>query len=170
MLLFILIKTYKCYTINGDNMIKVLFVCHGNICRSTMAEFVFKQCIKLLNIEDKFYVESAGTSNEEEGNPVHNGTKKILDKLGIDCSLKRARQIKKSDYEKFDYIIGMDRFNKSNLYRFFNGDKDNKISLLLDFTPTPRDVIDPWYYDNFEETYDDILYGIKHFLKKLNIQ
>ena len=134
-------------------MIKVLFVCHGNICRSTMAEFVFKQCIKLLNIEDKFYVESAGTSNEEEGNPVHTGTKKILDKLGIDCSLKRARQIKKSDYEKFDYIIGMDRFNKSNLYRFFNGDKDNKISLLLSIG---NDLKEYDFYTHFEITSDSL--------------
>lgn len=151
-------------------MIKILFVCHGNICRSTMAEFVFKDYVKKLNLEDNFYVESAGTSNEEHGNPVHRGTKKILDRLNIDCSTKRARQIKLSDYDKFDYIIGMDKYNRMNLYNFFKGDKDNKISLLLDFTPTPRDVIDPWYYDNFEETYDDILYGIKHFLKKLNIQ
>lgn len=148
-------------------MIKVLFVCHGNICRSTMAEFLLKDYVKKLGIENEFYIESAGTSNEEEGNPVYPGTIRILNSLGIDCSKKRARKITKDDYKKFDYLIGMDRYNIANMIRFFGSDKDNKISLLLDFTPTPRDVIDPWYYGNFDETYNDCMYGIKHFIDKI---
>lgn len=148
-------------------MIKVLFVCHGNICRSTMAEFLLKDYVKKLGIENEFYIESAGTSNEEEGNPVYPGTRRILNSLGIDCSKKRARKITKDDYKKFDYLIGMDRYNIANMIRFFGSDKDNKISLLLDFTPTPRDVIDPWYYGNFDETYNDCMYGIKHFIDKI---
>ena len=146
-------------------MVKILFVCHGNICRSTMAEFVFKDIISKRGISNDFYVESAGTSDEEEGNKVHKGTSKILDRLLIDYSNKRARKITLSDYEKFDYIIGMDRYNLINMFNFFKGDKDKKISLLLDYTNNPRDVIDPWYYDNFEETYEDILLGINCFLK-----
>ena len=148
-------------------MIKVLFVCHGNICRSTMAEFLLKDYVKKLGIENEFYIESAGTSNEEEGNPVYPGTIRILNSLGIDCSKKRARKITKDDYKKFDYLIGMDRYNIANMIRFFGSDKDNKISLLLDFTPTPRDVIDPWYYGNFDETYNDCMYGIKYFIDKI---
>ncbi len=144
-------------------MIKVLFVCHGNICRSTMAEFLFKYFVKQKGIDDLFYIESAGTSSEEEGNPVYPGTKKILDRFNIDYSKKRARRIVSSDYDTFDYIIGMDKYNKINLIRFFNYDSKKKISLLLDYTDSPRDVIDPWYYDNFEETYKDIMLGINGF-------
>lgn len=148
-------------------MIKVLFVCHGNICRSTMAEFLFKYYLRENNLENMFYVESAGTSNEEEGRPVHQGTRKILDRLNIDYSSKRARKIIKDDYNYFDYIIGMDEYNRRNLLRFFGNDPKKKISLLLDYTSTPRDVIDPWYSNNFEKTYEDIMLGITKFLEFL---
>lgn len=149
-------------------MIKVLFVCHGNICRSTMAEFLFKDMVKKRGLDNDFYIESAGTSSEEEGNPVHEGTRNILSSLNIDCSGKKARKITKKDYGYFDFIIGMDQYNKLNLLRYFDYDPKNKISLLLDFTPCPRDVIDPWYYGNFNKTYLDIMEGLQGFLKYLN--
>ena len=148
-------------------MIKILFVCHGNICRSPMAELVFKKMIELLGISNDFYVESKGTSNEEEGNPVYRQMIPTYKELGIDYSKHKARQIQKDDYDKFDYIIGMDRFNRVNLYNFFKGDPDRKIHLLLDFTDNPRDIIDPWYYETYDETYEDILLGIRHLLLKL---
>lgn len=151
-------------------MIKILFVCHGNICRSTMAEFLFKYEIKRRSLDDMFYVESAGTSSEEIGNPVHYGTRRILDRFKIDYSKKRARQIVKSDYEKFDYIIGMDEYNRRNLVRFFNGDNKHKISLILDYTPLPRDVDDSWYSGDFEQTYLDIIEGINALLDKINVR
>ena len=148
-------------------MVNVLFVCHGNICRSTMAEFLCKYMVKNLGLDDKFYIESCATSSEEIGNPVHYGTAKILDEFHIDYSKKRARQITKLDYDKFDYIIGMDSYNKMNLLRFFNGDKDNKISLLLDYTNDKRDVKDPWYTGNFNETFNDIIKGLNGFIQHL---
>lgn len=145
-------------------MIKVLFVCHGNICRSPMAEFLFKDMVLKANLNDLFYIESAATSDEEIGNPVHYGTKKILDNLHIDCSEKRARRIKKEDYKAFDYIICMDSYNERNLLVFFKQDADNKIKRLLDYTIEKRDVIDPWYSGNFQQTYEDIMLGLKSFL------
>lgn len=148
-------------------MIRVLFVCHGNICRSTMAEFLFKDYVSKIGMSDLFYIESAGTSNEEEGNPVYPGTREILNRLNIDCSKKRARRIKPSDYDNFDFIIGMDRHNRINLLRFFDYDPKHKVSLILDYTSSPRDVIDPWYYDNFEDTYKDIMEGINCFYSYL---
>ena len=148
-------------------MVNVLFVCHGNICRSTMAEFLCKYMVKNLGLDDKFYIESCATSSEEIGNPVHYGTAKVLDQFHIDYFKKRARQITKLDYDKFDYIIGMDDYNKMNLLRFFNGDKDDKISLLLDYTDDKRDVKDPWYTGNFEETFNDVIKGLNGFLHYL---
>ncbi len=143
-------------------MIKVLFVCHGNICRSPMAEFLFKDYVKKRGKEKEFFIESAATSAEEIGNSVHYGTKKILSKLGIDCSTKRARQIRISDYDDFDYLIGMDYYNIVNLKRFFNDDK-HKIYQLLEFTQENRDIEDPWYTHNFESTYRDISRGLDAF-------
>ncbi len=149
-------------------MIRILFVCHGNICRSTMAEFLFKDMVKKKDIADNFYIESAGTSSEEEGNPVHRGTKRILSQLGIDCSKKRARQITMQDYNNFDYIICMDSYNKINLMHLFDYDSKNKIHLLMEYTDTLKDVADPWYSGNFEQTYVDIKVGLEGFLKYLN--
>ncbi len=148
-------------------MIKILFVCHGNICRSTMAEFLFKDIVKKEKLDNLIYIESAGTSSEEEGNPVYFETQKILNNLNIDCSNKRARKIKMEDYSYFDYIIGMDEHNRINLLRFYNYDPLKKINLLLDFTDNPRDVIDPWYYGNFDKTYSDIMEGLNALLNYL---
>ncbi len=148
-------------------MYRVLFVCHGNICRSPMAEFLLKDYVKKLKKEDQFYIESAATSSEEIGNPVHSGTKRILNSLGIDCSLKVARKIKMEDFHSFDYIIGMDHFNITNLKRFYNSEE--KIYALLDFANQKRDIRDPWYTGDFKETYEDILMGIEAFLHFLGI-
>lgn len=149
--------------------IKVLFVCHGNICRSPMAEFLMKDYVNKKGVSQNFIIESAATSSEEEGNPVHFGTKKILSSLGIDCSRKRARQVRIEDYEHFDYIIGMDEYNIRNLKKVFK-DKDNKIFSLLDFTDLKRDIKDPWYTGNFTETYQDIQLGIEGFFQYLSIK
>ena len=140
-------------------MTKILFVCYGNICRSPMAEFIMKDLVEKNGDGANFYIESAATSTEELGNGVHWGTRGILDRLNIDYSKKRARQITKGDYQKFDYIVGMDAMNKRDMLRAFGGDPDGKISLLLDWTDTPRDVADPWYTHNFEITYADVVKG-----------
>ena len=141
-------------------MIKVLFVCHGNICRSPMAEFLFKDYVKKQNKEDMFYIASAATSSEEIGNGVHYGTKKILNSLGIDCSKKKARRIVVSDYDEYDYIIVLDEYNIMNMKRFFG--KSDKLFLLLKFAGINRDISDPWYTGNFTQTYNDVMLGIEY--------
>ena len=148
-------------------MIKVLFVCHGNICRSPMAEFLFKEYIEKKNKENLFHIESAATSSEEIGNPVHYGTKKILTSLGIDCSKKRARKIRYEDIKEYDFIIGMDQYNISNLRRFFG--TNEKIYSLLEFAGLNRDISDPWYTGDFERTYADISLGLESFYQYLVI-
>ncbi len=146
-------------------MKKILFVCHGNICRSPMAEFVTKK--KLEERKIKALVESAATSREEIGNGVHYGTRTILDRLDIDYSAKRARQITRQDYEEFDYIVAMDRYNVTNLYRMLGGDPQHKITKLLDWANIDRDVADPWYTGDFEKTYEDIEVGCTALLDKI---
>lgn len=148
-------------------MIKILFVCHGNICRSPMAEFVMKDMVEKKGIADKFYIASAATSTEEIGNGVHHGTRKKLAQYGISTEGKRATQLKKSDYDKYDYILGMDSWNMRNMRHMLPEDKDNKIHLLLDFSANPRDIADPWYTGDFETTYDDILEGCTSLLDKI---
>lgn len=146
-------------------MKKILFVCHGNICRSPMAEFVTKK--KLEERKIKALVESAATSREEIGNGVHYGTRAILDRLDIDYSAKRARQITRQDYEEFDYIVAMDRYNVTNLYRMLGDDPQHKITKLLDWANIDRDVADPWYTGDFEKTYEDIEVGCTALLDKI---
>lgn len=150
-------------------MIKVLFVCLGNICRSPMAEFLLKDMVKKKNRENEFVIESAGTSNEEEGNPVHCGTKRKLSEIGISTHGKYARKLLKEDYEKYDYILAMEERNVRDSIRIFGGDKENKVQRLLDYSKNPRDIADPWYTGNFEETYDDIMEGLERFLKYLKM-
>ncbi len=140
-------------------MVKIMFVCHGNICRSTMAEFVMKDIVKKNKCEKDFLICSSATSTEEIGNDTHWGTKKILDELGISYTKRQAVQLKKSDYEKFDYIIGMDSANMRNINRIVGYDKDNKLYKLLSFAHIDRDVADPWYTRDFETTYEDISLG-----------
>ena len=148
-------------------MVKVMFVCHGNICRSPMAEFLFKKLIKEKGEEDNFIVKSSATSYEEIGNPVHYGTAKILDRLNINYYSKRAEKLKSSDYDNYDYFIGMDNANIRNMFNIFGGDKDNKISLLLSYTGDNREVSDPWWTGNFNETYADVDSGVKAFYQYL---
>ena len=148
-------------------MIKVLFICHGNICRSPMAEFLFKDIIKKRNLIDHFEGASAATSREELGNPVHPGTRRKLASVGISTAGKYARQMTKADYEKYDYLIGMDDWNIRNMLRIAGGDPDHKIRKLLSFAGSARDIADPWYTGNFDETYDDIIEGCEAFLRSL---
>ena len=148
-------------------MIKVLMVCHGNICRSPMAEFVLKEMVKKLGMEDNFMIASAATSREELGNPVHYGTQEVLRKVNISCDGKRAVQMTKFDYNKYDYILAMDKYNIRNIYSITGGDPNHKIKRLLDFSENPRDIADPWYTDNFELTYKDVVEGCIAFLEYL---
>ncbi len=151
-------------------MIKILFVCHGNICRSPMAEFVLKDMVQKEGIANEFYIASAATSTEEIGNPVHHGTRSKLAQVGISTTGKYAVQMKRSDYQEYDYIIGMDSWNYRNMLRIAGKDKEKKISLLLDYTDHPRDVADPWYTGDFEKTYEDVLAGCQGFLAFLRQQ
>ncbi len=148
-------------------MKKIMFVCLGNICRSPMAEFLMKDLLKSKGLEDKFIINSSATSLYEIGNPVHYGTQKILNRLNIDCSKKRSTLLTASDYDKYDLFIGMDQSNIRKMQRLFDGDKQNKVKLLLDFTKNPRDVADPYYTGNFEITYQDITEGINCLLEYL---
>lgn len=145
-------------------MIKVLFVCHGNICRSPMAEFVLKDMVKKKGLADNFYIASAATSSEEIGNSVHYGTKNKLAAYGISTAGKTAIRMKKQDYKAYDYLIGMDDWNIRNMQRIAGGDPDHKIYKLLEFANSSRDIADPWYTGNFDVTYDDIVEGCEAFL------
>lgn len=148
-------------------MIKILFVCLGNICRSPMAQFVLQDMVDKAGIADKFYIDSAATSTEEIGNPPHRGTVKKMREMGIPVLPHRAVQLKKSDYEKYDYIIGMDEWNLRNIMRILGSDPEGKVSLLLEHTDRKGDIADPWYTGNFDVTYDDIEYGCKALLKEI---
>ena len=143
-------------------MIKVLFVCHGNICRSPMAEFVMKDLVKKQGLEDQFHIESAATSREEIGNSVYPPAKRMLAKHGISCEGKRARQVTKADLEHYDYLVLMDRNNMSNMIRMFGAENMNKVSMLLD-----RDVADPWYTGNFDKTMQDVQVGCTKLLNQI---
>lgn len=152
-------------------MIKVLFVCLGNICRSPIAEFVMKDMVAKQDIGEKFYIASAATSTEEIwngiGNPVYPPAKRELAKHGISCEGKRAVQITKADYEKYDYILGMEQRNIRNILRIVGKDPQGKVKLLLDYSENPRDIADPWYTGNFESTYSDVVEGCQGFLRYL---
>ena len=140
-------------------MIKIMFVCHGNICRSPMAEFVMKKIVKDNNMEDMFYIESSATSAEEIGNPVYPPARKILAEHGITCNGKFARQMTFADYQNFDCIIAMDYNNLRNIDRIIGSDTDNKVHLLMFYTGRERSVSDPWYTRDFQTAYNDISEG-----------
>lgn len=148
-------------------MIKIMFVCHGNICRSPMAEFVFLDMIKKRGLAGKFTAESSATSTEEIGNDIHYGTKRILDKYGVRYTRREAVRLSRSDYGKYDLFVGMDSANIRNMHRIFGSDPDGKINKLLDFTNRPGDVADPWYTGNFEATYRDVCEGCEALIDYL---
>ena len=146
-------------------MVKILFVCHGNICRSPMAEFVMKDLVKKADVNA--YIASAATSTEEIGNPVHYGTRKKLAEFGISVSGKYAMQMTKKDYDEYDYIIAMDSNNIRNIFRIIGADPKNKVSKLLSFAGRDGDIADPWYTGNFDATYNDVLEGCQGLLGKI---
>ncbi len=152
-------------------MIKVLFICHGNICRSPMAEFILKDMVKKLGIADRFEIKSAATSAEEiwngVGNPVYPPARKELVKHGIRCDGKRAVQLKTSDYDYYDYLIGMDSMNMRNMERMTGHRAGEKMKLLLEYAGENRGITDPWYSGRFDVTYEDVVTGCKAFLEYL---
>lgn len=148
-------------------MIKILFVCHGNICRSPMAEFVMRDMVTKRGLGGQFYIASSATSREEIGNPVHPGTRKKLKELGISTAGKYAVQLKKKDYQEYDYLIGMDEWNIRNILRIVGSDPQGKVHKLLEFAGSGRDIADPWYTGNFELTYEDIREGCEGLLSHI---
>lgn len=148
-------------------MIKILFVCHGNICRSPMAEFVMKDLVKKAGLDDKFLIESKATSTEELGNSPHPGTVRKLREMGVPMGAHRAEQMRRSDYENYDYLIGMDGWNLRNIRRIIKDDPEGKVSLLLEHAGSSRDIADPWYTGNFDQTFDDVLEGCTALLEEL---
>ena len=154
-------------------MTKIMFVCHGNICRSPMAEFVLKDMVKRRGLEKDFVIVSSATSTEEIwngiGNPVYPPAKSVLERHGIDSSGKRAVQLKASDYGKYDWFIGMDSSNICNMTHILGGDKDNKIHKLMEYTGSNADVSDPWYTRDFDRCYKDIYAGCKALIESFNL-
>lgn len=148
-------------------MIKVLFVCLGNICRSPMAEMVFKDMVNKKGLSDKFHIDSAATSSEAVGDGIYYGTREIFKKQGIPFTQHISRQMTKEDYTSYDYILGMEEKNIRNILRIIGEDKDKKVFRLLDFSEKPRDIADPWYTGNFDSTYYDVEYGCTSFLEYL---
>ncbi|MBR5931358.1 MAG: low molecular weight phosphotyrosine protein phosphatase [Lachnospiraceae bacterium] len=148
-------------------MIKILFVCHGNICRSPMAQFVFQHMVNEAGLSDRFEIDSAATSREEIGNGPHRGTVRKLQEVGIPILSHRARQVTKQDYEQYDLLIIMDKENLWGIQRIIHNDPAGKIHMLLEYTGDNRDVADPWYTGDFDTTYDDIARGCKALLEKL---
>lgn len=146
---------------------RILFVCHGNICRSPMAEFVMKDLVKKAGLEGKFLIESAATSTEEIGNSVYPPARQKLAEHGISCKGKTARQMNSSDYNRYDLLIGMDSWNIRNMNRICGGDPEGKIHMLMDYTNRPGEVADPWYTDDFEATWRDVLEGCQALLKTI---
>ena len=150
-----------------ERKVKVLFICHGNICRSTMAESVFTDLVNKKGLADIFYINSAATSREEIGNGVHYGTVNQLRKVGVPVIPHRAVQMTKADYDCYDYLIGMDTANIRNMNRIVGSDQEGKIYKLLSFAGSGRDVADPWYTGDFATTYDDVLAGCKGLLEQI---
>lgn len=148
-------------------MFKILFVCHGNICRSPMAEFVMKQLVNEQGLGAEFEIASAATSTEELGSPVHRGTRAVLAKHGIGCEGKRARQLREQDYEAYDLLLGMDSYNIRNMRRMLGSDPKEKVKLLLTYAGHDDDIADPWYTGDFDATWRDVCEGCEGLLRAL---
>lgn len=148
-------------------MVKVLFVCLGNICRSPMAEFILKDIVKKRGLENEFIIDSAATSdyNEKLQIGIYPEAKGILKKMNVPFTDRISRHMKKEDYDQFDYILAMEEENIKNILKIIKEDPEHKVMRLLDFAESPRDIIDPWYYGNFDATYNDIKYGCETFLE-----
>lgn len=156
-------------------MIKILFVCHGNICRSPMAEFVMKKLIREEELENMFFISSCATSREEiwngVGNPIYPPAQREMNKRGVPFdSSKRAVQLKAEDYGKYDYLIGMDKMNIRNIMRIIGSDPEGKVYRLMDFTERKGDVADPWYSNRFDTAFNDIYEGCRCLLEKIKTQ
>ena len=149
-------------------MLKILFLCHGNICRSPMAEYIMKELVKREGVADDWEIESAAVSREEIGNPVYPPARRKLLEQGIPCGQHAARQMTRADYDRFDLLIGMDRSNLRTMQRICGGDPEGKIFRLLDFTGQAGNVADPWYTDDFEATYRDIKAGCEGLLLRIS--
>lgn len=154
-------------TIRTLSQTNILFICHGNICRSPMAEFVMKDLVQKQGLEASIRVASAATSTEELGNPVHSGTRRKLSEYGISCKGKTARQITPSDYGEYDYLIVMDDFNLRNMRPIIKEDPEDKVSKLLSFCGESGDIADPWYTGDFDLTYQDVLRGCTALMQEL---
>lgn len=150
-----------------EQQIRILFVCHGNICRSPMAEYILRDMAAALEPGCAIAADSAATSAEETGNPVHESVASLLSRRGIDCTVKRARQLEARDYQEYDYLIGMDRMNVADMRRITGGDPDGKICRLLDFAANPRDILDPWHTGDFEAAYRDVCEGCTALIKRI---
>ena len=148
-------------------MFRILFICHGNICRSPIAEYVMKDLVRKRGLEDVFRIDSAATSMEETGNPVYPPARRVLAKHSVPCGGHRARRMERSDYKAFDHLIGMENYNLRNMMRILGDDPENKVSLLLDWTDRPGDIDDPWYTGDFETAYRQIREGCEALLDKL---
>ncbi len=148
-------------------MTKILFICLGNICRSPMAEFLMKDMVEKAGLAEEFEIASAATCTDEIGNPVYPPIRELLNKRGISCKGKTARQVQAGEYGSYDLFVGMDSSNRRSLERLFKGDPEKKVSLLLDYTDHPRDVADPWYTRNFTAAEQDIEEGCKALLEYL---
>ena len=148
-------------------MTKILFICHGNICRSTMAEQVMKHMVAQRGIADDFFIDSAATSTEEIGNPIYPPAARKLRSEGVAVGNHRARQLRKADYDKYDLLLCADSANIRNSLRILGGDPEGKLRRLLEYTDRPRDITDPWYTDNFDETVEDVCEGCEGLLKEL---
>lgn len=152
-----------------EKMLRILFVCHGNICRSPMAEFVMKDLVRKAGLEDRFVIASKAARRDELGNDTHYGTKTKLRQMGVPFAKRRATLLDKTDYAAYDYLIAMDGENIRDMNRLFGGDPDKKIYKLLDFADEHRDVADPWYTGNFDATYEDVLKGCKGLLQTMSL-
>ena len=151
-------------------MKKILFICHGNICRSPMAEFVMKDLVKKAGMASQFHIASAATSREEIGNPVYPPARRKLAEHGISCEGHAARQLTSRDYDEYDLLIGMDEANLRNMHRICSGDRSGKMSLLMDHTTRSGSVADPWYTGDFEATWRDVLEGCRGLLDELRFE
>lgn len=148
-------------------MTSILFICHGNICRSVMAQCVFQKMVNERGISGRFLIDSAATSREELGNPVYPPARRKLQEENIPVIPHRARQITAADYAKYDLFIGMDAANMANMRRIFSGDPDGKCRMLLDYTDRPGAISDPWYSGDFDAAYDDVLRGCEGLFRAL---